>query len=63
MKNKNKNKNDLLELMNSLDFATDKPRLPSDRVALLYALRNGSIDMLATDHAPHTKEEKDGGMS
>jgi len=30
----------------------------SDRVALIAALRDGRIDVLATDHAPHTLEEK-----
>ena len=29
-----------------------------DRVAILEALRNGRIDVIATDHAPHTREEK-----
>ena len=31
---------------------------PSDREALVAALRDGRIDVLATDHAPHTWEEK-----
>jgi dihydroorotase len=30
----------------------------ADRVALIAALRDGRIDVLATDHAPHTLEEK-----
>ncbi len=36
------------------------PPLPSrkDQEALLEALLDGTIDMLATDHAPHTWEEK-----
>ena len=34
-----------------------------DRIALLNGLRSGDIECLATDHAPHTLEEKDGGMS
>jgi dihydroorotase len=38
-------------------------REPADRAALLEGLRNGSIDHLATDHAPHTKEEKLKGTS
>lgn len=29
-----------------------------DRLAMIEGLRNGDIDYLATDHAPHTKEEK-----
>ncbi len=32
----------------------------SDRDAILQALNNNIIDVLATDHAPHTEEEKDG---
>lgn len=31
---------------------------PSDREALWEAINNGKIDVLATDHAPHTLEEK-----
>ena len=31
---------------------------PSDREALLAAVNNGRIDIIATDHAPHTREEK-----
>ena len=34
-------------------------RAPSDRKALLEALRDGTIDYLATDHAPHTLAEKE----
>ena len=30
----------------------------SDRIALIAALANDVIDVLATDHAPHTREEK-----
>ena len=30
----------------------------SDREALLAAVREGRIDVIATDHAPHTREEK-----
>ena len=31
---------------------------PSDRQALLAAVNDGRIDVIATDHAPHTREEK-----
>ena len=34
-------------------------RAPSDREALLAALRDGTADYLATDHAPHTLAEKE----
>jgi dihydroorotase len=35
----------------------------ADRLALIEALRSGLLDYLATDHAPHTLEEKTHGMS
>ena len=38
-------------------------RMESDKSALLSALKNGEIQFLATDHAPHTKEEKEKGIS
>lgn len=38
-------------------------RTPEDRVALIGALREGFIDYIATDHAPHTLEEKAVGAS
>jgi dihydroorotase len=38
-------------------------RSPSDREAMLNALRDGTLDYLATDHAPHTLEEKARGIS
>ena len=38
-------------------------RSPADREILLAALRDGCIDYLATDHAPHTLSEKERGVS
>ena len=38
-------------------------RSRADRLALVEALRSGVIDYLATDHAPHTLEEKEVGAS
>jgi len=38
-----------------------RPR--EDRLALLKALRGGEIDLLASDHAPHSLEEKERGIS
>lgn len=38
-------------------------RAPDDRLAMLAALRDGTLDYLATDHAPHTLEEKARGIS
>ncbi len=37
-------------------------RSPSDREAMLAALADGTVDMIATDHAPHSKEEKSRGL-
>jgi dihydroorotase len=38
-------------------------RAPADREAVLEALRDGTADYLATDHAPHTLAEKEAGVS
>ncbi len=38
-------------------------RGPADRAAMLEALRDGTADYLATDHAPHTLAEKERGVS
>ena len=37
-------------------------RTREDRLALLEGLRDGTIDMIATDHAPHSAEEKARGL-
>ena len=37
-------------------------RSPEDRQALVEGLRDGTIDMIATDHAPHSAEEKSRGL-
>lgn len=34
-----------------------------DREALREAISDGTLDMIATDHAPHSREEKSGGFS
>lgn len=34
-------------------------REESDRLAIIEGLKDGTIDIIATDHAPHSKEEKD----
>lgn len=45
------------------NFKMNPPlRSADDREALLEGLRDGTIDMIATDHAPHTAEEKAEGM-
>ena len=34
----------------------------SDRLALIEGIKDGTIDMIATDHAPHSAEEKSKGL-
>ena len=34
-------------------------RTEADRLAIIEGLRDGTIDMIATDHAPHSREEKE----
>ena len=38
-------------------------RSPEDRKALVEGLLDGTIDMIATDHAPHSAEEKSKGLA
>lgn len=38
-------------------------RFESDRLSLLKGVLSGDIDYMATDHAPHSPEEKEKGMS
>ena len=50
------------EDVRSLDtnFKMNPPlRAEEDRLALVEALRSGTIDCVATDHAPHAREEKE----
>ena len=50
------------EAVRSLDsrFKMNPPlRTEADRQALIEALRSGTIDCIATDHAPHTSNEKE----
>lgn len=37
-------------------------RTVEDRLALIEGICDGTIDMIATDHAPHSKKEKSGGL-
>ncbi len=37
-------------------------RSPQDREALLEGVSDGTVDMIATDHAPHSAEEKSRGL-
>ena len=38
-------------------------RSPEDREAILAGILDGTIDMIATDHAPHSAEEKSRGLA
>lgn len=38
-------------------------RSSEDRAALIEGIKDGTIDMIATDHAPHSKEEKAKGLA
>ena len=51
-------------LMEDGRFKMNPPlRDKSDREALLAGLLDGTIDMIATDHAPHSAEEKSRGLA
>ena len=50
-------------LMEDGRFKMNPPlRSPSDREAMLEGILDGTIDMIATDHAPHSDEEKSRGL-
>ncbi len=38
-------------------------RSEEDRLALIEGIADGTIDMIATDHAPHAEKEKSGGLA
>ena len=46
-------------LAKNADFRMNPPlRTESDRIACIEAIKNGTVDAISTDHAPHTAEEK-----
>lgn len=52
-----------MDLKESGNFKTNPPiRSEEDRQALIKGLQDGTIDMIATDHAPHGSEEKSRGL-
>ncbi len=53
------------EVLNSGVNAKMNPPLreEKDRLAIIEGLKDGTIDCLITDHAPHAKEEKDKGLA
>ncbi|UQS86666.1 dihydroorotase [Nicoliella spurrieriana] len=52
----------MIEMDNPMMKMNPPLRTPEDRAALISGLLDGTIDMVATDHAPHSKEEKSGSM-
>lgn len=51
------------DLRESGNFKMNPPlRSAEDRIALLEGIKDGTIDMIATDHAPHSAEEKSRGL-
>ena len=50
-------------LIEDARFKMNPPlRSKEDRLALVEGLKDGTIDMIATDHAPHSAEEKSRGL-
>ncbi len=49
------------DIQNLGAFAEMKPRLKTeqDQKALWHGIKNGTVDIIASDHAPHLKEEKE----
>ncbi len=49
--------------INNSNFKMNPPlRGEEDRLALIKAIRDGVVDIIASDHAPHTKDEKEKGF-
>ncbi len=52
-----------MDLKEDGGFKMNPPiRSESDRLALIEGIKDGTVDMIATDHAPHSKEEKSKGL-
>lgn len=52
-----------MDLQEDARFKMNPPiREEVDRLALLEGVKDGTIDMIATDHAPHSAEEKSRGL-
>jgi dihydroorotase len=51
------------DLRDSGEWKMNPPlRTRNDREALIEGIADGTIDMISTDHAPHSAEEKSGGL-
>ena len=52
-----------MDLQEDGRFKMNPPlRSSEDRAALIEGIKDGTIDMIATDHAPHSREEKSRGL-
>ncbi len=52
-----------MQLLDEGRFKMNPPiRSEYDRLALIEGIKDGTIDMIATDHAPHSSEEKSKGL-
>jgi len=52
-----------MDITNDGRFKMNPPiRSEADRMALIEGIKDGTIDMIATDHAPHSFEEKSKGL-
>ena len=52
-----------MELLEEGRFKMNPPiRSEADRLALIEGILDGTVDMIATDHAPHSAEEKSRGL-
>ena len=53
-----------MQLQDEGRFRMNPPiRSEEDRLALIRGIQDGTIDMIATDHAPHSAEEKSKGLA
>jgi dihydroorotase len=53
----------LKEGLEMVNYKMNPPlRTPEDRAALIEGLRDGTIDCIATDHAPHSARDKNKSM-
>ena len=53
-----------MQLQEEGRFRMNPPiRSEEDRLELVRGIQDGTIDMIATDHAPHSAEEKSGGLA
>lgn len=54
---------DDMDLKNDGRFKMNPPiRSKEDKSALIQGIKDGTVDMIATDHAPHTADEKSKGL-